>query len=784
MMYKKFTTLLLASMIIIVSFGQESREPDMVIKAEFFDKSPALRDMTPVLTGPKDRSWKDGVVDNKSIKEEFKQRTANSPANGPDAALQTVYPENGIRGPEIGIEGIGNVNGVFPPDTDGDVGPDHYFQMINLSFAIWDKQGNKLYGPVNNSTLWDGFVGPWTGTNDGDPIVLYDEEADRWLATQFAVNTGNGVNYQLLAVSATSDPLGEYYRYAFAMVAFNDYPKFGIWNDAYYATWNMFGSYTRAAVGAYERDLMLVGDPNARMVFYNQSASKFAMMPADFDGTPPPDGTPCYFMHINTWTNNQIEIYEFDVDWNNTANSSFGLVASLTPATFNSNLNGIQQPGTATRLDDLTQMIMYRLQYRYFDTHESMVVNHTVGVSGRGAPRWYEFRKVGSGQWSIYQQGTYAPDSENRWMGSIAMNGNGDIALGYSVSSGTTYPSIRYTGRRASDPLGQMTVQEVELKTGTGSQGGIDRWGDYSCMSVDPADDSTFWFTTEYMKSGAWGTYIGKFNLGLILPPTANAGTDATICTNDQFTTEASVTRTQSVLWETTGDGIFPNPNNLVATYIRGSGDVANGYVDLVLNAYGFEPGLEDTDSVRVFIVEGPTAFAGNDTLLCDGEVLQLSGMATSYDIVEWSTSGDGTFSDMNALDAIYTPGSSDIINGSVDLTLFVEATEGCVGTDDDVMTVTIDECTGINENDLNLSLGVRPNPNSGIFSYDVVSRTSSDIVVEVLNLQGQLMFTQKMSGINGNYTGTINIGNNPRGIYYLRINNGQDIRVEKVLVQ
>ena len=148
-----------------------------------------------------------------------------------------------------------------PPDTDGDVGLNHYFQMINLSFAIWDKQGNLLYGPVDNSTLWNGFIGPWTGTNDGDPIVLYDEAADRWMASQFAINTSNGTYWQLVAVSATSDPLGSYNRYAFQMPAFNDYPKLSVWTDGYYATFNMFGSYTRVGVAAFERDAMLAGEP-------------------------------------------------------------------------------------------------------------------------------------------------------------------------------------------------------------------------------------------------------------------------------------------------------------------------------------------------------------------------------------------------------------------------------------------------------------------------------------------------------------------------------------------
>ena len=782
-MQKKMITFLIAAMIFMVGFGQDNSAPTLVIKADYFDKSPALRDMPAILTGEKDRSWKNGVVENKSIEKQFQDMANNSPANGLDGALQQAYPGNGSRGPEIGIEGVGNVNFVYPPDTDGDVGPNHYFQMINLSFAIWDKQGNKLYGPVNNSTLWQGFIGPWTGTNDGDPIVLYDEQADRWLATQFALNTTNGVEYQLLAVSATSDPLGEYYRYAFAMVAFNDYPKFSVWNDGYYATWNMFGSYTRVGVAAFERDLMLTGDPGARMVYYDRPAGTFAMLPADFDGTPPPAGTPCYFMHMRTFTDHKMEIYEFDVDWNNTANSSFTLTNTLTPATYSTAVNGVPQPNTTQYLDDLTVMLMYRLQYRYFSDHASMVVNHTVSNSGRAAPRWYELRKT-TGSWSIYQQGTYAPDIEERWMGSIAMNGNGDIALGYSVSSTTTFPSIRYTGRRAGDPLGEMTITEVQVKEGVSSQSNIERWGDYSCMSVDPADDTTFWFTTEYRKSNNWGTYISKFNLGPLTPPTSYAGPDTTICIDELYPANGTVTSAESVLWTTTGDGFFQAPHLVNTFYLRGNDDIANGEVTLALTAYGFESGWEATDSVVVYLVDEPTADAGNDTLLCVGEVLQLSGMAYSYDEVAWRTAGDGTFSDTTVLNAIYTAGSGDISNGSVELTLVAIGNTGCIGEGEDKIMVTIDECTGLDETDNMLSLGIRPNPNNGVFAYDIYAQSQSDVIVEVLNLQGQQVFTQRLGKLIGSYTGTINIGNNPKGIYYLRINNGQDVRIEKVLVQ
>ena len=783
-MQKKISLFLFSVLIFMGSFAQDNTEPALVVKAAYFDVSPPLRDMPAILTADKDRSWKNGVIENKSVEKEIKQRIYSAAANQPDGAAQIVYPNNGSRGPQVGIEGVGNVNGVFPPDTDGDVGPHHYFQMINLRFAIWDKQGNKLYGPVNNSTIWQGFVGPWTGTNDGDPVVLYDEQADRWLATQFAVNTNNGINYQLLAVSETGDPLGAWYRYAFAMVAFNDYPKFSVWNDAYYASFNMFGSYTRVGVAAYERDAMLIGDANARMIYYDQSGNTFGMQPADFDGTPPPAGTPCFYAHLRNFTDHKMEIYEFDVDWNNTANSSFTLSTTLTPSTYNTNVGGIPQPNTTQKLDDLSIFLMFRLQYRNFGSHESMVTNHTISNSGRGAPRWYELRKT-TGNWSIYQEGTYIPDTEERWMGSIAMNGNGDIALGYSVSSSSTFPSIRYTGRRSDDPLGQMTVAEVEVKAGQSSQSGIERWGDYSCMSVDPVDDSTFWFTTEYRKSSNWGTYITSFDLGPLSPPTAYAGMDTTICVNELYPAIGEATSAQSYAWTTSGDGFFQNPGSLSTFYLRGNGDIANGQVGLALTVYGYESGWEVTDSVMVFLSDEPMADAGNDTLLCTGEVLQLDGMATNYNEVAWRTSGDGSFSDTTVLNAIYSAGPQDIVDGSVVLTLLAKGTEGCIGEDDDNINVTIDECTGVNEIDGQaLSLGIRPNPNNGVFAYDIYSENAAGVVVEILNMQGQLVFTQRLNNMAGTYTGSINIGDNPKGIYYLRINNGQDVRIQKVLVQ
>ncbi len=271
-----------------------------VKKAKHFRVTPPLRDMEVVIPGTRDRSWKNNVIENKTLDEARRSGTPMVPFH-PDNVTQKDFGKTATRGVLANFDGVGNVNGVLPPDTQGDVGPNHYMQMVNLSFAIWDKSGNLLYGPVDNSTLWNGFIGPWTGTNDGDPIVLYDEAADRWMASQFAVNTSNNTYWELVAISKTGDPLGEWYQYAYEFPVFNDYPKAAIWPDGYYFTYNMFGwNYNRVAACALERTAMLSGDPDARMILFDlpQNSGPWSMLPSDLDGTPPAAGTPCYFAYF------------------------------------------------------------------------------------------------------------------------------------------------------------------------------------------------------------------------------------------------------------------------------------------------------------------------------------------------------------------------------------------------------------------------------------------------------------------------------------------------------
>jgi PKD repeat protein len=513
--YVAALALLMVALMPVSAVVGQALKPTKVIKAAYFDVTKPLRDITPIEPGLRDRSWKNDVIENKF--DENEEVNNNFPYDGPDNALQTIY---GTRAADPTIinnfEGVNNLSGVAPPDTDGDVGLNHYMQMVNLAFAIYDKEGAIVYGPADNSTIWDGFIGPWTGTNDGDPIVLYDEQADRWLASQFALPNGggNGPWYELVAISATSDPTGEWYRYAFEFDRFPDYPKFGIWPDGYYFTIRQFSPWDGIGVCVADRAAMLAGEPDAELVFFDMSNGYDGFLPADADGEmAPPEGAPGIILGMTS--SSTLRMWEVDIDWDNPNNSTLQAVQSFPVTSFNTNNIVVRQPGTSQRLDVLPQFLKFRVQYRNFGDHESLLACHDVNVgAGRAGIRWYEFRKEDD-SWSVYQEGTYAPDDdESRWMGSIAMNENGDIALGYSVSSSTVYPSIRIVGQTAGAPegLGVMDISETEILTGSSSQTGINRWGDYSSMRVDPYDDNTFWYTTEYSSGGwSWRTRIASF---------------------------------------------------------------------------------------------------------------------------------------------------------------------------------------------------------------------------------------------------------------------------------
>ncbi|MDD3636188.1 MAG: T9SS type A sorting domain-containing protein [Bacteroidales bacterium] len=762
-------------------------KPEKVVKATYFEKTMPLRDIAPIIPGERKRAWKNDLVGNATIENPPFDLEVPENLDVVDAVVHGNAQRDEDYWPLRSVMGLGNVNGVFPPDTEGDVGPDHYFLMINSSFAIYSKEGIKLYGPADNSTLWDGFPGPWSSTNDGDPIVVYDEGADRWFASQFAVHTNDGSFWELVAISETGDPLGAWYRYAFEFNYFNDYPKFGVWHNAYLGTFNYFNSSATSYVGggavALERDAMLAGDPDARMIVFPISNSKYGILPADYDGTPPPSDEPAWFAHINRTGNKQLEIWKADINWNNPGSSTYSMQNSLVVEGFNASVGSIPQPGTTQTLDAIGGQLMFRLQYRNFGDYSTLVANHTVTANARASIRWYELRKTTT-NWSIYQQGTWQPDNDFRWMGSIAMNANGNIAVGYSVSSSTTYPSIRYAGRTANAPLGQFNIPETTIVEGTSSQTNVNRWGDYSTMSIDPTDDSTFWYAQMYRLGSNWRTQFASFNFAPGVAPEVDAGVDQVMCI-DQTTieTKATAIAVQSVEWETAGDGILLYTDRLETLYAAGPTDRTSGEVTLTITATGWDGSIV-TDDFTLYIHNLPEAIAGIDTLICQDEVIELYGEAVYADSTIWITNGDGNFSDANLLNAVYTPGENDILNGTVELTLQVFASEVCEGEDSDVLVLTVDNCTGVDEQLVDDRIMISPNPTTGIFTLEVNIDARSNIQWELIDTQGKLLKKSERKARKSNQRTTIDASDLDAGTYFLKVIFDGQTYTKKVLIQ
>lgn len=442
----------------------------------------------------------------------------------PDPLLRRVRANPG-RTPEVNFTFQGlSINGGVPPDTVGDVGPNHYVQMVNVQFAIFNKSGTMLAGPTNINQLWQGQGNDCENNNQGDPIVLYDRLADRWLLSQFIGNDPGITNGLCFAISQTSDPTGQYFLYQFNTTEFPDYFKVGVWPDAYYVSANEGGvvGYTAYAL---DRTNMLQG--NVARPFIKFTGQNNLLLPSDLDGaTPPPAGSPGYFytfkdVDFHGVPEDRLELFALQADFDTPANSTFNMITALPVTEFTYtvcgffNLDCIPQPNVAQKLDALSEWPMYRFQYRNFGGHETLVGNFAIDVgTDQSGIRWFELRKSGAGNWTLYQEGTHAPDTDHRWTGSVALDKAGNMALGYSVSSATTFPSIRYATRLAGDPLGTLQ-QEATLFAGTASQDGVARWGDYSSMNVDPADDCTFWYTNEYIdpNTGSWTTRVGAFKV-------------------------------------------------------------------------------------------------------------------------------------------------------------------------------------------------------------------------------------------------------------------------------
>ena len=509
-----------------------------------------------------------------------------APGDSRDAALPTAAVTPNMPGPALTFEGMdaSDLDPLFggrfaPPDTNGAVGPNNYVQTVNVMFRVWDKSGNPLTPIAKLSDLFAPLGSPCGTRNDGDPIALYDPLADRWLISQFCIPvflpTPANPAHQVIAISQTGDPTGSYFLYDFVMPnpKLNDYPHFGVWPDAYYMSDNQFGDgsgsgmYTGAGLFAFDRTKMLAGDPSASFIYFDYGPidiSAGGMLPTGMDGlSPPPVGTPNFFMEFRADEFGDpidaIRIYEFHADFATPANSTLTVRPDLPVASFDARQppgrGDIEQPSGGENLDSIADRLMHRLAYRTLAGGvQSFVLNWTVNVSGvnpttaatyQAGIRFEELRRnAGTGNFSIHNQLTYSTDAgnggtgRNLWMGSAAQDNQGNSALGMSASSTTIFPSIVWAGRLAGDAANTFGQGEATMFSGTGVQQSntSGRWGDYSAMTVDPADDCTFWYTQEYYAVSApfnWQTRVGNFKYaGCTVSPRGTLQGQVTECTS------------------------------------------------------------------------------------------------------------------------------------------------------------------------------------------------------------------------------------------------------------
>ena len=613
-----------------------------------------------------------------------------------DDARQTSIHRDLDVNRQPGFPGVGT-NGYIPPDPNMAVGPNHIVQIVNVQIAVFDKASGTMHAgyPKTLGSLWSPLGGDCATQNAGDPIAQYDAVADRWLITQ--LGSLSPPFSQCIAVSQTNDPTGAYYLYSYSFGNnLNDYAKFGVWptstNSAYLSTANLFAggaNFIGAALCAYDRGAMLSGASSPTALCYTIS-NDGGFLPSDLDGpAPSPFNSPGYFLTFETLSS--LRMYRLTPNFANPNSSTLSAPPDINVSPFNMACGGgtcIPQPGTSNQLDSLADRLMYRLAYRNFNDHEAMVVNHSVTSGSSVGVRWYELRgNFSSGSPTVYQQGPFAPDSDYRWMGSIAMDKNGDIALGYSTSSNTTYPAIRFTGRTSAYPLNTM-APETTLQVGGGSQTGYTRWGDYTAMRIDPSDDTTFWYTNEYYSStssGSWKTFIGSFHIA----PTAQ---DFSLSANPSSLTVAQGSSGSSQVTISSLSGFNSTVNLSV------SGCPMSTTCRLPTSA---TPSANGSTSVTLSITTAAAAPPGTYTLTITGTSGSTTHSATTTLTVTSSASADFTIS--------VSPASQSVNRGSAGK-----------------YTVTITALNG--SSTVSLSVSGLPRRTSGSFNPPSVTSSSTGV--------------------------------------------------------
>jgi hypothetical protein len=505
-----------------IKSGQEQTGNVQVGTSVHNDTSAPLRDMKPSKVAKKVERE---ANENPKVPASMRHVDAADPVVQSASAV-AAFANINMPSPLLNFDGVffpGVACNCAPPDTNGEVGATQYVQMVNEGFQVFNKTtGASVLGPSGITTLWSGFGGVCQNNGSGDPVVMYDQIANRWVITQFA-----GVSVptdECIAVSTTSDATGSYNRYDFHLGSnFFDYPHLSVWPDAYYMSMNVFNSGGTAFLGpqpfAFDRAKMLAGLPATFVTTgVTGGPNEDVYLPSDLDGSIlPPAGAPATFVEFPS--TGVYKVWHFHVDFTTPANSSFTLFANPAAAAFSLLCSAtracVPQVGTTNRLDGIGDRLMFRLAYRNFGDHEAVVGNYTVSSGGVAGVRWFELRNVTNGPVTKFQESTYQPDTIWRWMGSAAMDQQGNLALGYSASSASINPQIRYAGRLFTDPVNVLTQSETTLFAGAGSQTGtLNRWGDYSDLTVDPVDDCTFWYTQEYIPANGsfnWRTRIGAF---------------------------------------------------------------------------------------------------------------------------------------------------------------------------------------------------------------------------------------------------------------------------------
>jgi hypothetical protein len=532
-----------------------------------------------------------------------------------------------------------------------------------------------------------------------------------------------------------------------------------------------------------DRTKMLAGDPAPTMIMFNLPSSCDGHLAADCDSDFPSDTTPCPVAYL---TSNSVKIYDFNADWTTPANSTFTLnsTISITPFSSFGWTRDIPQKGTSVKIDAFSRkFIMHRMPFRKFNDHWSMLLSTTVKLSNPTSAgiRWMELRNDGTA-WSLYQEGTYAPDNNFRFMGSIAMDSLGNIALGYSISSSTMYPSIRYTGRVNGDPLGVMTIGERGIFNGTGSQtaGWKDgRWGDYSAMVADPVEIGKFWYTQEYILSEDWKTRIASFSWADILAVDATATPDKICSPEDTVQLNVIASGGSGVYtysWTSDPPGFTSDIQNPVVYPTE-----TTKYIATV------DDGTQTkSDTVTVELNTMPNVFAGNDTAYCWWiPIFSIIGSAENYSSVKWTTAGDGYFNYEDQLLAFYHPGYMDGASGSVTLTLTAYALEPCQSdsVSDEIFVDLV--CTGTTqpEND-KFAVSMQPNPSSGNFFISISGVKDQTVYISILDLRGKTVYQEELKSLSNALTKKIDLSTLAKGTYLVQVKTDKEQKIDKIVIQ